>query len=109
MLDGLGVHAALVAGGTALGSLLTWLLQARKDGREATGAAIAALRATLEEQRSEIDRLAERMTAATDGEDRCLDRVRMLRQDIHALCAALNKAGVPVPRLPSEAASVGAD
>lgn len=105
----IGVQAALVAGGTALGSLLTWILQARRDGREATSAAIAALRATLEEQRAEIDRLAERMTAATDGEERCLERVRALRQDIHALCGALQRAGVPVPRLPSDTSPVGAD
>lgn len=109
MLDNIGLQAALVAAGTALGSLLTWVLQARKDGREATAAAITALRATLEEQRSELDRLAERMTAATDGEERCLERVRALRQDIHALCRALQHAGVAVPKLPSESAPLGAD
>lgn len=109
MAESLGLQAALVAGGTALGSLLTWILQARKDGREATAAAITALRATLEEQRSELDRLADRMTAATEGEERCLERVRLLRQDIHALCRALQQAGVAVPKLPSEAAPGGGD
>ncbi|UXQ89162.1 serine--tRNA ligase [Synechococcus phage MinM1] len=104
-----GFYAALMGGSAALGSLLTWILQTRKDGREATSAAITALRATLEEQRAEIDRLAERMTAATDGEERCLERVRALRQDIHALCGALQRAGVPVPRLPSASAPAGAD
>lgn len=103
MPDNFGLQAALVFVGTALGSFLTWILQARKDGREATSAAIAALRATLEEQRSEIDRLAKRMTAATASEDRCLDRVRMLQQDMQAVCDALAKAGVAVPKLPSEA------
>lgn len=104
-----GLHAALLAGGTALGSLLTWILQTRKDGREATSAAITALRATLEEQRAEIERLAERMTAATEGEERCLARVRVLRDDIQALRAALAQHGVTVPRLPSESAPIGAD
>ena len=104
-----GFYAALMGGSAALGSLLTWILQTRKDGREATSAAITALRATLEEQRAEIERLAERMTAATEGEERCLARVRVLRDDIQALRAALAQHGVTVPRLPSESAPIGAD
>ena len=104
-----GFYAALMGGSAALGSLLTWIMQTRRDGREATSAAITALRATLEEQRAEIERLAERMTAATEGEERCLARVRVLRDDIQALRAALAQHGVTVPRLPSESAAVGAD
>lgn len=110
MAEQIGAQAALVLAGGALGWLGNWLLQFRRDKRDATTQALGALQTALEQQREEIDRLAERMTAATNAEDRCIRRLRLLQEDVHALRHALTRAGVAVPHLPSEsAAPVGAD
>lgn len=103
MAEELGQQAALVAGGTALGWLGNWLLQLRRDKRDAAGAAIDALRAAMGELRTEVERLSESVDEAREAEARCRAEQRLARDDIHALRNALQAAGMRIPPLPSEA------
>jgi len=97
MANEIGTQAALVAGGSVLGWLGNWLLQLRRDKRDAAGAAIDALRETMSELRTEVGRLRSEADEARTREQRCEQRVAELRKELHDLKNRLQAAGLPVP------------
>lgn len=100
-----GIAAFSAVGGAAVMWLVSLRTSRREDHKaedEATQGVIRALQAGLEEQRKEIARLRERVEYAEQSEQRCQDRIMLLREELHALRNALMRAGVALPPLPAE-------
>lgn len=102
----MGQNALVLAVGTALGWVGNWLLQLRKDNRDASGAAIQALRDTMTEMRTEVTRLQKDVVDAKTREQACEERVQRVKGRLEVLENILRERGLPIPQPPVPA---GAD
>lgn len=107
MSENIGQNAVVLAIGTALGWAGNWLLQFRKDGRDASGAAIQALRDTMTEMRTELNRVQKEVVDAKTREEACEARVQRVKGRLEVLENILRERGLPIPQPPPAAA--GAD
>ena len=93
-------HVATVAITGAAVQLGNWLLSLRKDKRDANADAIAALRASLSELRTDVDRLHSELDDERQARKHAEAEVRTLRQALHAFAGALQRHNIPVPDVP---------
>lgn len=110
-----GLVAVIAAISAALGAALKWVLDLRRDGRDASGAALLLLGDTMKLMRGEIERLSASVNEARDQaaearretaesrqvEARCQERVAELCKDLQALRDAIQRANIAVPPLRS--------
>lgn len=93
-------HAAVAAFAASAVAVGNWLLSFRKDKRDAHTDAIAALRASLAELRTDVDRLHTELDDEREARKRAETEVRTLRQALHAFAGALQRHNIPVPEVP---------
>lgn len=103
--DNLLSHALSGGGGMAVSGIAAWWLSFRKDKREDKSAEIEAVKSAMamlsgltEELHDEVSRLRERQKASEEAEEACKRNLRAVRETVHAMANALQRAGVPMPQ-----------
>lgn len=94
------LHATVAAFAASMVAVGNWLLSRRKDKRDANTDAIAALRASLAELRTDVDRLHSELDDEREARKHAEAEVRTLRAALHAFAGALQRHNIPVPDVP---------